>query len=103
MSKQAKDSSNQKLNSAKACEALRARIQESVAKSAQLTEKIEELQAQHAELLRIQKELKQETRKSRAKLRRHSHLLNPRLKSKFPYRKFGRASLKLTLKPVRNN
>jgi predicted RNase H-like nuclease (RuvC/YqgF family) len=76
-----KDSSNQKLNSAKACEALRTRIRESVAKSAQLTEKIEELQAQHAELLRIQKELKQETRKSRAELRQHSYRRNRRLKA----------------------
>ena len=81
MPKQAKVSSNQKLNSAEACEALRTRIRESVAKSAQLTEKIEELRAQHAELLRIQKELTQETRKSRAELRRRSHGLNPPLKA----------------------
>lgn len=80
MPKQAKDPSIDNLNSPESCEALLARIRETFAKSAELSERIQELQAGHAELLRIQKELNEGTRQMRAESRRHSRPLHPRLK-----------------------
>ncbi len=73
MPKETKRSSNRNRNSPESREVLLASIRDSVAKTAQLTEKMKGLQARHSELLQVEKELKQEIKQRRAESRRNSH------------------------------